>query len=46
MMGWDGNVNAVMFVRAWQFYFLRGYASVNAKNLGDFREFLGRKLLN
>ena len=25
---------------------LRGYTSVNAKNLDDFREFFGRKVLN
>ena len=25
---------------------LRGYTSVNAENLGDFREFFGRKVLN
>ena len=26
--------------------YLRGYTSVNAENLGDFREFFGRKVLN
>ena len=25
---------------------LRGYTSVNAENLGDFREFFGRKVLD